>query len=344
MSKTKNNCRNDLILGVETSCDETSIALSNGCHLLKESLTSSLKKHRKYGGIVPEIASRHQLHVIDKVFLDAVSPGYLQKIKAVAATTGPGLAGSLLVGLNFAKTISYILDVPFISVNHIFAHIWANFIDAKYDINFPFVGLAISGGHTSLIHAKSLRDTKLLGQTQDDAVGEVLDKIAKFLGLGYPGGPIIEQYASRGKKAIKFNCWNPRNSFDFSFSGVKTGVIYFINDLSKKQKIRNDDICNICAGLQESMFSVVSQKAIQACEATGSDALLIGGGVSANSRFREIINLLARPKGIKVYIPPKKFCVDNGSMVAVLGYFMYKEKLFSDLAASVDPNKSLYIL
>ncbi|MCM8791645.1 MAG: tRNA (adenosine(37)-N6)-threonylcarbamoyltransferase complex transferase subunit TsaD [Candidatus Omnitrophica bacterium] len=324
------------ILGIETSCDETSLSLiKDGEKILNQQTSSSLRYHRKYGGVVPEIASRMHLEVIGFLFevlwkQSGLTP---KDINLVAVTTGPGLLGSLLVGVCFAKAISYALDVSLVGVNHLHGHLYAVFLgEERKKIKFPFIGLVVSGGHTCLFYVRDFLEPYLLGSTLDDACGEVLDKVARVLNLGYPGGPIIERLARKGNpKGIHFNPIKTKNPLDFSFSGVKTAVLYYlkqrgykIDSLSKSIKVPLGLIRDICASFQEVVFDSLIEKSLLACKLKKVDTVVVGGGVAINNRLREKFFISAKKEKIKVYFSPPQLCLDNASMIAGLGYILFK--------------------
>lgn len=312
------------VLGIETSCDETSASIvRNGREVISCQTSSSLKFHKKYGGIVPEIASRFQLETIapvtDLAFRDArVKP---EDVSLISVTTSPGLLGSLLVGISFAKALSLSLNTPLLGVNHLHSHIYANFLEEKR-ISFPFIALIVSGGHTSLFYLSGFNKVELIGKTCDDACGEAFDKVAKLLGLGYPGGPYIEKAALKGNpQKIKFKCSTTKNPLDFSFSGIKTAVLYYLKDT---HKIQPQIIYDIAASFQEAAINVLIEKTISACKLKKSVQILVGGGVAANTRLRNKFSTAAKESGLSVHFPSRNFCMDNAAMVAGLGYQLYK--------------------
>lgn len=320
-----------IILGIETSCDETSAAIvKNGDKILSNIIASQMNIHQEYGGVVPEIASREHMKNILITCEKALSKAKIKlgDIDAIAIANGPGLKGSLLVGLSFAKAMAFALDKPLIGVNHIDGHIYANFLVHK-EIKIPFISLIVSGGHTSLILVKEIGKHEILGTTRDDAAGEVFDKVAKYLNLGYPGGPIIEKIALKGKKnAILF----PRPltktpNLDFSFSGLKTAVIYFVNE---KKKIKKDlQIANICASFQQAVIETLVSKTFYAAEKYNIKNIVVGGGVAANESLRKSMLEAGKKVNKEVYFPSKELCTDNAAMIAVVGYYK-KIKGFSD--------------
>ncbi len=331
------------ILGIETSCDETAASVvQDGRTILSNIVSSSLKDHSRYGGIIPEIASRRQMELISAVVQEALKEAGVEAhdLGAIAVTQSPGLIGSLLVGVSFARAFSFALGKPLVKVDHIKAHLYANFLDRqdkndgvtphfnsrvgkeeKWGVtpSLPAIGLVVSGGHSSLFQVKAFDRFVLLGQTRDDAVGEAYDKVARILGLGYPGGPMIDSLAAKGKnEEIRFPCARLEESFDFSFSGVKTAVLYHVRqaipDEEKTQKI--------AYAFQKSVVSVLVDKSIHACRKKRLKTLLVGGGVAANSYLRQQLKARATEEEIKVFFPPLSLCTDNAAMIAGLGYRM----------------------
>jgi N6-L-threonylcarbamoyladenine synthase len=319
-----------IALGIETSCDETSAAIvRDGKIVLSNVVASSLEFHKKYGGVIPEIASRIQLESISEVTDTAVKDAHigLKNIDLICVTNGPGLLGSLLVGISFAKSLSLSLNIPLLGVNHVHSHFYANFLNGK-KVKLPFVGLVVSGGHTNLYFVKDFNKICLLGETRDDACGEAFDKVAKILGLGYPGGPIIEKLAKKGDpKKIKFNCASLKNGLDFSFSGIKTAVLYHVKGRRLSLREKQD----ICASFQEAVISCLIQKSFQACKLLKAKQLVIGGGVVANSHLRERFIQAQDSHGIECFFPQKSLCMDNAAMVCGLGYQLYKKGYCSGL-------------
>lgn len=315
-----------ITLGIETSCDETACAVAKSGRILSSIVSSSVHLHKQYGGVVPEIASRYHLEYINAVVKKALKKAGIdfKHLDLAAVTYGPGLSGSLLVGISFAKAVSFSLSIPLVGVSHLNAHIYANFIGKKpKDLpKFPFIGLVISGGHTSIFLCKDIDDFKILGNTQDDAVGEAFDKVAKILGLGYPGGPVIEKIAKKRKRGefIKFPIYLDRKSLDFSFSGIKTAVLYY----AKNKRLTEKAASLIAYSFQEAVFDVIVEKVVSACRRERVGAVVIGGGVAANKRFCDKIKKAAKAKGIKVFIPDIRLCLDNAAMVAALGEALYK--------------------
>ncbi|MCX5712207.1 MAG: tRNA (adenosine(37)-N6)-threonylcarbamoyltransferase complex transferase subunit TsaD [Candidatus Omnitrophica bacterium] len=327
------------VLGIETSCDETAAAIVvDGKKIISSQVSSSLEFHSKYGGVVPEIAFRIQLETIAQVTDDAIKKAKikLSDIGLISVTNQPGLLGSLLVGIAFAKSLSLARGIPLLGVNHLYSHIYANMLADKA-LRLPFTALIVSGGHTSIFYIKDFDQVTVLGQTQDDACGEAFDKVAKILGLGYPGGPLIEQLAKKGDaKKIKFNCSDTDRKLDFSFSGIKTAVLYYIRDNRPSSIIlrpSNKSIskADVAASFQEAAIDTLIKKSLLACEMKKTKSLAIGGGVAANSRLREKFVKEATKRGVKCFFPPKSFCLDNAAMVAGFGYRLFKKGYISDL-------------
>jgi len=318
------------VLGIETSCDETSVSIvKDGRKILSCETSSSLKFHKKYGGIIPEIASRMQLETIAFVADTAIADAKikLKDIDLISVTNRPGLIGSLLIGISFAKAASLALNVPLLGVDHAHSHIYANFLDGA-GVKLPFVALVVSGGHTSLFFVRDFDKIEVLGKTQDDACGEAFDKVAKILGLGYPGGPLIEKLAQHGdNKKIKFRCSGTQSPLDFSFSGIKTAVLYLVKGKNLKLSEKQD----IAASFQETVIDTLIQRSFLSCKLKKVDRLVVGGGVVANNRLREKFYSAAKEDGINCYFPQKALCMDNAAMVAGFGYQLFKKGEKSDL-------------
>lgn len=314
------------ILGIETSCDETAASIvQNGRTILANVVATSMVHHKKYGGIIPEIASRKQLEFIDLVIKDAlkISGKKLERIDAIAVTSHPGLIGSLLVGTGVARGLSYGLDIPLIEVNHITAHLYANFLkfkdcsSARALPTLPAIGLVVSGGHSSLFFVKNFTNITLLGQTRDDAAGEAYDKVARLLRLGYPGGPVIDRLAQKGEnREIKFAPTDLPNSYDFSFSGIKTAVYY----LTQRQKTAPVPVEKIAYSFQKSVVASLVKKSIDACLQKKIKTLIVGGGVAANSFLRKSLIEQGKKHSLNIFIPDLALCMDNAAMVAGLGF------------------------
>jgi N6-L-threonylcarbamoyladenine synthase len=335
-----------IILGIESSCDETSAAISQNDKMLANVIADQ-SVHRAYGGVVPELASRaHQKNIVPVVD-QAIRDAGIKKseINGVAFTRGPGLLGALLVGTSFAKAFALGLNIPLIEVNHLQAHILAHFIkekENKKDPEFPFLCLTVSGGHTQIVLVKNYKEMKVLGQTLDDAAGEAFDKAAKIIGLPYPGGPLIDKYAVEGDpEAFVFP--KPKvPGLDFSFSGLKTAFLYFIND---KKKIKPDFIdierTNICASIQNTIVNILVEKLIKASEETGITEVAIAGGVSANSGLRSKLTEIAQQKKWNLHLTKPEYSTDNAAMIAIAGYFKYLNKEFASQNVSALPGYKL---
>ena len=337
-----------LTLGIETSCDETSCAvLRNGDKILSNVVSSSFAKHRPFGGVVPEIASRHCLEQIDYVFSGALREAKVSgsDLDLIAVTYGPGLVGSLLVGLSFAKALAYQLRIPFVGVNHLEGHLAANFIGIRPAPD-EFVGLTVSGGHTELTYHRK-GSVEILGSTVDDAVGEAYDKTAKLLGLGYPGGPVIDRLAQKGNpKVFRFTKPKQDGRFDFSFSGIKTAVRDLVGGVTDSARLTSQPgsgsnasfLVDLCASFQETVAGWLVEKTIDACRAKRVKDVVVGGGVSANSRLRSLLNEEAKPYGIHVGFPPLSLTVDNAAMIARRGWELHRQGKHSDWKISANPN------
>lgn len=338
------------ILAIETSCDDTGASvLLDGRKILSNIVSSQIDVHRKYGGIVPELASRRHIESITPIVKLALEEAKvsLKDIKGIAVTQGPGLIGSLLVGLSFAKALAYATGVPFVGVNHIEAHLSAIFLEEDFP-KFPYIGLVVSGGHTSIFRVNDFGDYTLLGQTRDDAAGEAFDKVAKFLGLGYPGGPIIEELSKKGNpSAIKFpQPFLGKESFDFSFSGLKTAVVNYIqSNKGMKEDLPDDLIYDIVSSFQNVVVEILVKKTINAAKKQGLRRIVISGGVASNQYLRRKMRERAKEEKMKVYIPSPSLCTDNAAMVGVIGYEYLKRGRKSNLSinaySTINYNKSL---
>jgi N6-L-threonylcarbamoyladenine synthase len=316
-----------LLLGIESSCDETAAAvLKDGTELLASVVDSQIDVHSKYGGVVPELASRRHIETIYTVVNEAIKQAgvSLDQLDSIAVTQGPGLVGCLLVGLSFAKAISYAKQIPCIGVDHMAGHLLSVFL-GENGPSFPYVALAVSGGHSSIYLVKSPTAYELLGRTRDDAAGEAFDKIAKLLGLGYPGGPVIAEKATQGDpESIKFpRAWLEPDTFDFSFSGVKTAVVNYVNRANQQSEMLN--IPDICASFQEAIADVLVTKTLLAAKKSGIKKIVLAGGVAANQRLRELMRSRGQKEQFKVFMPPIKFCTDNAAMIALAGYHLFKD-------------------
>ena len=327
-----------LILGIDTSCDDTSAAVvKDGREAISNVVQSQVELHYPHGGVVPELASREHLRNIMPVVKEALSRAgvSLLDIDGIAVTIGPGLVGSLLVGLYYVKAISYVHGIPFIGINHLEGHILSIFLEEETP-DFPFIALTVSGGHTSLYNVMGFGRYTLLGQTLDDAAGEAFDKVAKVLGLGYPGGIEIERVAKDGDpNKIKFpRPYLSKDSLDFSFSGLKTAVALFVKKWRSDQSLKDEiSTSDIAAAFQESVVDVMVEKIKRALDKFGSDSVMVAGGVACNKRLRE--KLLQEFKGVRIYFPRPEFCTDNGAMIAVAGYHRLIKGERSDLYTDV---------
>lgn len=335
--------KNLKILAIETSCDETSAAIVvDGRHVLSNIIASQIDIHTKFGGVVPEVASRKHIEVISTVVDEALREADLtfEEIDAIGVTYGPGLVGALLVGLQYAKSLAYALNKPLIGVNHIEGHICANFIEHK-DLKPPFVCLVVSGGHTFIVYMKDFDDFEVIAQTRDDAAGEAYDKVARAIGLGYPGGPKIDLLAKEGNAdAIKF----PRANFhdetlDFSFSGLKSAVLNYLNKMDMTgQEINRADVA---ASFQKALVSVLVDNAIKTCKLKSVDKIAVAGGVASNSKLRETLIEEGRKNGIEVLFPSPILCTDNAAMIGSAAYFEYIKGRTADLSLNAIPNLKL---
>lgn len=318
-----------IILGIESSCDDTSAAVIRDGYLLSNVLASQ-DVHKAYGGVIPELASRaHQLNIVPVVSQAIVRAGISpEDITAIAFTRGPGLLGSLLVGTSFAKGLSIALDRPLIEVNHLQGHILANFIrqydSANVHPEFPYLCLLVSGGNSQIVRVDSPLEYEILGQTIDDAVGEAFDKCSKMMGLGYPGGPVVDRLAKEGNPD-RFTFAKPHvPGLDYSFSGIKTSLLYFVRDrMAEDPEFMEKNKADICAGFQKALIDILMDKLVKAAKQTGIREITIGGGVSANSGLRARITAEGEKRGWKTYLPEFKFTTDNAAMIAIAGYFHY---------------------
>jgi N6-L-threonylcarbamoyladenine synthase len=334
----KNN--KSLILGIETSCDETALAIMHGFELIHQ-ITATQWIHEEYGGVVPEYASREHEKLLPAILDEILNKTAIElsEFDGIAVTRGPGLAGSLLVGLSFAKGLAVALDIPLYGINHIEGHIFANFIGQEL-LPTPFLCLLVSGGHTQIVHVKSMEDFSLIGTSRDDAAGEAFDKVARLLGIGYPGGPLIDKLSQSGNaKFHHFPRTNFKEGYDFSFSGLKTSVMYYVKD--KSPEFINENLADIAASFQEAVVDALVGHAIKAATDLKLNRIVLAGGVAANTRLREKISTKSKTLHIKVYQPELHYCTDNAAMIAYLGYWKHLKKDASSLAMKAIPNLKL---
>jgi N6-L-threonylcarbamoyladenine synthase len=327
-----------LLLAIESSCDETAAAvLEDGTNLLSSVVDSQIQVHSPYGGVVPELASRRHIETIYPIVNEALKQASirLDQLDAIAVTQGPGLVGSLLIGMSFAKALAYVENLSCLGVDHMAGHLLSIFLGKNHP-SFPYVALAASGGHSSIYLVNDPLAYKLLGQTRDDAAGEAFDKVAKLLGLSYPGGPIIAEKAGKGNpEAVNFpRAWLEPDSLDFSFSGVKTSVVNYVNQVMQK----NEDlhIPDICASFQEAIADVLVEKTLAAAKKSGVSQIVLAGGVAANQRLRDLMNSRGQEENIAVFLPPKEYCTDNAAMIAVAGYHLFKNRKLASSTIDMD--------
>ncbi|MEN9401206.1 MAG: tRNA ((37)-N6)-threonylcarbamoyltransferase complex transferase subunit TsaD [Bacteroidota bacterium] len=323
-----------IILGIESSCDDTSAAVLKNTAILSN-VTAGQKIHGQYGGVVPELAGRaHQQNIVPVVDVALKNAGIqLSDVDAIAFTRGPGLMGSLVVGTSFAKALSLGLNIPMIDVNHMIGHVLAHFIDDenKEKPSFPFLCLTVSGGHTQVVLVESHLNMKVIGSTIDDAAGEAFDKAAKLLGFPYPGGPLVDKHAKLGDPT-KFQFSKPNiQGYDFSFSGLKTSILYFLQkETAKNPGFIEENLNDLCASIQVTIISILLRKLTQASKDLGIKHIAIAGGVSANSGLRKAILAAGEQNGWSVYIPKFEYCTDNAAMIAITGKYMFDKGLFAD--------------
>lgn len=336
-----NESANDIILAVETSCDETSVAvIRGGKHILSNIVSSQIEIHERFGGVVPEIASRKHVESITLIIEQAVKESglTLKDMSAVAVTQGPGLVGALLVGIVAAKSLAMALDIPLIGTHHIAGHIYAN--ELVHNIEYPCMALVVSGGHTELVLLEREGEFRLIGRTRDDAVGEAYDKVARALHLPYPGGPHIDRLAVGSEETIDLpRAWLEADSYDFSFSGLKSAVLAVINQTRMKGLKLNE--AALARGFQESVTEVLVTKALRAVHQYGAKQLLLCGGVAANRGLRAALTERCESDGVPLLIPPNSLCTDNAAMIGAAAQLKLKRKQFSDLDMKADPGFSL---
>lgn len=322
--------KNIKILAIETSCDETAASvIENGNHVLSNVVQSQIESHKRFGGVVPEVASRHHVEMITRVIEEALKNANLKakELDAVAVTYGPGLIGALLVGVNAAKAFAFAHDLPLIPVHHIAGHIYANQLEHK--IKFPLISLIVSGGHTELIKMNDHLEFEVIGETLDDAVGEAYDKVARVIGLPYPGGPEIDRLSKEGKDTYDFPRALQDDSYNFSFSGLKSHVINKLHN--EKQKNIEINKADVARSFQESVVDVLTTKTMRALKDKDIKTLIVAGGVAANSALRDRFETLTKENNINLYIPSLKYCTDNAAMIGAVAYELYKQKTFANL-------------
>ena len=335
------------LLSIESSCDETSIAvLKNGRQILSNVISSQIEIHKRFGGVVPEVASRNHIKSINNVLTEALEKASqtlnqtftLQNLDAICVTYGAGLVGALMVGVNFAKTLAYSLGLPLVAVNHIKGHISGNYL-ANENLEPPFICLVVSGGHTAILKIDDYLNHTLIGETLDDAIGEAFDKVARVLGLGYPGGPKIDKHAKLGNNNIQFvNKSHLDNTFDVSYSGLKTAVINYLNKL--KQQNVEPNIDDVCCSFQCQAVDMLVKKTVKAAKQYGLKQIAIAGGVAANSYLRDKMTIEAQKEGISVCYPPLVLCTDNAAMIGCAGYYNLINN-YNIASLSLTPNPSL---
>ncbi|UXR77823.1 tRNA (adenosine(37)-N6)-threonylcarbamoyltransferase complex transferase subunit TsaD [Staphylococcus sp. IVB6227] len=330
-----------LILAVETSCDETSVSvIADGHKILSNSVLSQIESHKRFGGVVPEVASRHHVENMTLMIEDALQTAQftMDDVDAVAVTQGPGLIGALLVGVNAAKTLAFAHNKPLIPVHHIAGHIYAN--QLTNGLTFPLMALIVSGGHTELVLMRDHLDFEVIGETRDDAVGEAYDKVARTIGLPYPGGPHVDKLAAQGSDTYDFpRVWLEPDSFDFSFSGLKSAVINKLHNL--KQKGENPIPENVAASFQNSVVEVLVGKAIRACQTYDVKQLIVAGGVASNRGLRAELERVTQSQGITLSIPEPQLCTDNAAMIGAVAYHLYQKGVFADMSLNGKSNMFL---
>ena len=330
------------VLGIETSCDETAVALvDDGRSIRSNLLASQAHLHERFGGVVPEVASRAHVENINPLITDAlVEAGvWMSDVEGVAVTIGPGLVGALLVGIAAAKALAFALSVPFIGVNHLEGHIYANVLEHG-PLEEPYIAFLVSGGHTMLVYVPSPFTYELLGQTLDDAAGEAFDKVARFLGLGFPGGPALDRLATSGDRgAIRFPRAATERGYDFSLSGLKTAVVRYVR--AERNQGRESPAEDLAASFQEAVVEVQVDKTLAAARDKGARTIALGGGVVANTRLRQLMSERAAAEGLRLLIPPPELCTDNAAMIACAGYYRLARGDRTDLSVGAFPSLPL---
>jgi N6-L-threonylcarbamoyladenine synthase len=335
--------KDQLIMGIETSCDETAVAIvKNGREILANVVASQIESHKRFGGVVPEIASRHHVEQITLVLEEALAQANvdIKELDAIAVTEGPGLVGALLIGVNAAKALAFANGIPLIGVHHIAGHIYANRLVAE--MNFPLLSLVVSGGHTELVYMKEHGHFEVIGETRDDAAGEAYDKVARTLNLPYPGGPHIDRLAHEGQATIDLpRAWLEEGSYDFSFSGLKSAVINVVHNAQQ----RGEEIVpeELAASFQESVIDVLVTKTQRAVQEYGVKQVLLAGGVAANKGLREKLSTDFADSDVKIVIPPLSLCTDNAAMIAAAGSVMYEKGQRADLTLNGNPGLEITI-
>ncbi len=336
--------KDEYILGIETSCDETAVAIvKNGTEIIANVVASQIESHKRFGGVVPEIASRHHVEAITLVLEEALEKAGLDyaDIDAIAVTEGPGLVGALLIGVNAAKALAFAHNIPLVGVHHIAGHIYANRL--LTEMKFPLLSLVVSGGHTELVLMKEHGSFKVLGETRDDAAGEAYDKVARTLKLPYPGGPHIDRLAHEGNDTLNLpRAWLEEGSYDFSFSGLKSAVINTLHNAQQRgETIRPEDLA---ASFQSSVIDVLVTKTIAAAKEHGVKQVLLAGGVAANKGLRAVLKeQFAAIDGVELVIPPLSLCTDNAAMIAAAGSIAYKKKKFSGYDMNANPGLDIEV-
>ena len=320
-----------IILAIESSCDETSVSvIKNGTDILSNIVLSQIESHKRFGGVVPEVASRHHVEGITTTIDEALNTAdvTMMQVDAVAVTQGPGLIGALLVGINAAKALAFAYDKPLIPVHHIAGHIYANHLEKP--LQFPVMSLIVSGGHTELIYMKDHLNFEVIGETRDDAVGEAYDKVARTIGLSYPGGPQVDKLAAQGQDSYDFpRVWLDKDSYDFSFSGLKSAVINKLHNIRQKGEEINK--ADVATSFQNSVVEVLVGKSISACEAYSVNQLIVAGGVASNKGLRSALSEACESHNITLSIPSPKLCTDNAAMIGAAAHYLYNAGITADM-------------